>query len=175
MRLVAPPGAAEYLTKRGFEDVTELEPGDEHAVGAVTVRATYADHPGARMRGSSGIAVGYVLEGSRRVYFAGDTDVFPEMAELGPVDCALLPIWGWGPTLGPGHLNPESAAEAAALLRRTRRRADPLGHVRARGTSPAQAARPSSTSRPAASGPRSRRTRPTSSCACSPRASRRAI
>jgi len=114
--LLAPPGAAEYLTKRGFENVTELEPGETHDVGAVTVRATYADHPGARMRGSSGLAVGYVLEGSRRVYFAGDTDVFPEMAELGPVDCALIPIWGWGPTLGAGHLNPESAAEAAALL-----------------------------------------------------------
>jgi L-ascorbate metabolism protein UlaG (beta-lactamase superfamily) len=115
-RIVAPPGAADYLARRGFE-VTEVSPGDDVAVGAVTVRTTYADHPGSRMRGNTGVAVGYVLEGSRRVYFAGDTDVFPEMAGLGPVDCALLPIWGWGPTLGPGHLDPESAAEAAALLR----------------------------------------------------------
>jgi L-ascorbate metabolism protein UlaG (beta-lactamase superfamily) len=116
IRLLAPPGAADYLTRRGFENVTVLEPGEDAEVGAVTVRATHADHPGSRMRGSTGVAVGFVLEGSRRVYFAGDTDVFPEMAGLGPVDCALLPIWGWGPTLGPGHLNPESAAEAAVLL-----------------------------------------------------------
>ena len=115
--LVAPPGAADYLRRRGFRDVTELAPGEGTEVGAVTVRATFADHAGARMRGTAGIAVGFMLEGSRRVYFAGDTDVFPEMAELRPVDVALLPIWGWGPTLGPGHLDPDRAAEAAALLR----------------------------------------------------------
>jgi L-ascorbate metabolism protein UlaG (beta-lactamase superfamily) len=39
------------------------------------------------------------------------------MTELGPLDLALVPIWGWGPTLGPGHMDPEQAAEAVALLR----------------------------------------------------------
>src|SRR3954451_7952417 len=116
LRLVAPPGASGYLRRKGFGDVTEVRPGEEVAVGPVTVRVTYADHVGARRRGPSGLAVGYLLEGSRRVYFAGDTDIFDGMAGLGPVDLALLPIWGWGPTLGPGHLNPESAGEAAALL-----------------------------------------------------------
>ena len=110
------PGAAQYLERRRLGDVTEVRPGDEVAVGPVTVRATYADHAGTRTWRGSGIAVGYMLEGSRRVYFAGDTDVFPEMVELGPVDVALLPIWGWGPSLGPGHLDPTSAARAAALL-----------------------------------------------------------
>ncbi len=28
-----------------------------------------------------------------------------------------MPIWGWGPSLGPGHLDPRRAAEALALLR----------------------------------------------------------
>src|SRR5262249_37631460 len=111
--LVAPHGAADYLRRRGFRDVTELEPGESTQVGAVSVGATFADHAGARMRGTGGTAVGFVLDGSRRVYFAGDTDVFPEMAALGPVDLALLPIWGWGPTLGPGHLDPDPAAAAA--------------------------------------------------------------
>ena len=54
--------------------------------------------------------LGYVIEGGgRSVYFAGDTDVFDEMAELAPVDVALLPIWGWGPTMGPGHMDPARA------------------------------------------------------------------
>jgi L-ascorbate metabolism protein UlaG (beta-lactamase superfamily) len=61
--------------------------------------------------------MGYVIAGSRSVYFAGDTDVFDEMAAIGPVDVALLPIWGWGPSLGPGHMDPRSAAEAARILR----------------------------------------------------------
>jgi L-ascorbate metabolism protein UlaG (beta-lactamase superfamily) len=116
VHLIAPPGAADFLVRKGFTDVTRLEPGEEVEVGETKVRATFADHSGARMRGDGGTAVGYLLEGSRRVFFAGDTDVFPEMADLGPVDCALLPIWGWGPSLGPGHLDPDGAAKAAALL-----------------------------------------------------------
>ena len=35
-----------------------------------------------------------------------------------PLDVALLPVWGWGPSLGAGHMDPaRAAAEAAALLR----------------------------------------------------------
>jgi L-ascorbate metabolism protein UlaG (beta-lactamase superfamily) len=34
----------------------------------------------------------------------------------GEVDAALLPVWGWGSTLGPGHLDPERAARAAAMI-----------------------------------------------------------
>jgi L-ascorbate metabolism protein UlaG (beta-lactamase superfamily) len=39
------------------------------------------------------------------------------MGDLGPVDVGLVPIWGWGPGLGAGHLDPAQAAEAVALLR----------------------------------------------------------
>jgi len=60
--------------------------------------------------------LGYVVTGSSSVYFAGDTDLFDGMAGLGEIDVALLPIWGWGPGLGAGHLDPEGAAEAAALI-----------------------------------------------------------
>ena len=57
------------------------------------------------------------MTGSRRIYFAGDTDLFAGMGELAPgLDLALLPVAGWGPSLGPGHLDPERAAEAARLL-----------------------------------------------------------
>ena len=39
------------------------------------------------------------------------------MGELqGTVDLALLPVWGWGPSVGEGHLDPERAARAAALI-----------------------------------------------------------
>ena len=57
-----------------------------------------------------------MLEAGPRVYFAGDTEVFDSMAGLGAPDVALLPVWGWGPSLGPGHMDPEQAAEAAALI-----------------------------------------------------------
>jgi len=53
---------------------------------------------------------------ARTVYFAGDTDLFDAMADIRPVDVALLPIWGWGRTLGERHLDPQRAAEATARL-----------------------------------------------------------
>jgi L-ascorbate metabolism protein UlaG (beta-lactamase superfamily) len=62
-------------------------------------------------------ALGCVVESQRRVYFAGDTARFDEMAELTDLDAALVPIAGWGPRLGPGHMDPEDAAAAVALMR----------------------------------------------------------
>jgi L-ascorbate metabolism protein UlaG (beta-lactamase superfamily) len=112
------PGAGRFLARLGFGAVTELAPGESARVGAVTVTATEAVHPaGGRLERRSG-AIGFLLEGGgSRVYFAGDTDIFDGMADLGPgLDLALLPVWGWGPSLGPGHLDPERAARAAALL-----------------------------------------------------------
>jgi L-ascorbate metabolism protein UlaG (beta-lactamase superfamily) len=67
--------------------------------------------------GGSGV-VGYVDEGPSRVYWAGDTALFEGMRDLGAdLDLALLPIWGWGPSLGSGHLDPEDAARALQMLR----------------------------------------------------------
>ncbi len=39
------------------------------------------------------------------------------MEALRPLDVALLPVWGWGTTIGPGHLDPRAAAETLPLLR----------------------------------------------------------
>ena len=119
MPVVAPRGAGALIRRKaGVKNVVELRAGDEIAIGAVTVRATKAAHDAGRMPlGTQAEPLGYVIEGDgRSVYFAGDTDLFAEMADLAPVDVALLPIWGWGPTMGPGHMDPTRAAQAAALL-----------------------------------------------------------
>ncbi|WP_326595651.1 MBL fold metallo-hydrolase [Streptomyces sp. NBC_01803] len=100
--------------------VREVVPGDSVRVGEVTVRAVPAAHDGRRLPfGPRRItALGFVVEGEARTYYAGDTDLFEAMArEAGPVDTVLLPVGGWGPRLGHGHLNAERAAEALALLR----------------------------------------------------------
>lgn len=112
-RLIAARAAVPALRRRGYQGpVDAVDPGDEVRIGAVVVRATPALH------GRRGSAVGFALEGSTSVYFAGDTDLFPEMDGLvRDLDVALLPVWGWGPTLGPGHLDPARAAEATRLLR----------------------------------------------------------
>jgi L-ascorbate metabolism protein UlaG (beta-lactamase superfamily) len=116
--VIVPRGAGGLLRRRGFRAVTEIDVGEELHVGALSIRGTPAVHPPERLPfGLKADPMGYLITGSRSVYFAGDTEPFDGMAELGPVDVALLPIWGWGPTLGPGHMDPGEAAEAARALR----------------------------------------------------------
>jgi L-ascorbate metabolism protein UlaG (beta-lactamase superfamily) len=120
VRLIVPRGAGAWLGRKGFEDVEELSPGAAVRVGEVEIRAIRAVHRGRRWPIAGPVAepLGFEVRGVQDVYFSGDTDLYPEMAELaGRIDVALLPVWGWGPTLGAGHLDPRAAAEAAALIR----------------------------------------------------------
>ena len=119
-RIVVPTGAGSLVRRKGFGDVEELGIGEELEVRGVTVRGVPAIHDSKRRPlGIRAVPMGHVVRGSRSVYFPGDTDVFDGMADLAPVDVALLPIWGWGPSLGHGHMGPEEAARAALLLRPT--------------------------------------------------------
>jgi L-ascorbate metabolism protein UlaG (beta-lactamase superfamily) len=117
--IVVPRGAGRFLARLGYADVTELDAGESIAIGALVIRATHAEHNGRRNPlGRSTPALGFLVSGSLHVYFAGDTDVFDGMRELAPnLDVALLPIAGWGPRVPAGHLDPERAARALALLR----------------------------------------------------------
>ena len=118
--MFVPVGAGRTMRRRGFSDVTELRAAETADLGSVQITATPAVHEGRRYKfvGPYVHAAGYVIAGERRVYFAGDTDLFPGMAALAKdLDAALLPIGGWGPTVGSGHLDSQRAAEAAAMLR----------------------------------------------------------
>ena len=121
--LIVPSGAGRMLKRLGFPRTYEVVAGDEIRTRGLTVVATHAEHDGRRrpprLGGDEAETLGYVVEAAgRRVYFAGDTDVFDGMEEaIGSVDLALLPVWGWGPTLGHGHMDPRGAAEAARRLR----------------------------------------------------------
>ncbi|NGO48606.1 MBL fold metallo-hydrolase [Streptomyces ureilyticus] len=112
-------GAVPGLRRLGHLRLTEVAPGDETRVGDLVVRAVPARHDGRRLPlgPHRAPALGYVVEGEGRTYFAGDTGLFEEMAkEVGPVDVALLPVGGWGPYLGEGHLDAGRAAEALVRL-----------------------------------------------------------
>lgn len=111
----------------GVLDVREVVPGDEARFGPVRIRVVPAAHDGRRLPYGAhrAPALGFVVEGEARTYFAGDTGLFDDMADaVGPVDIALLPVGGWGPYLGEGHLDPGRAAEA--LLRLGARSAVPV-------------------------------------------------
>jgi L-ascorbate metabolism protein UlaG (beta-lactamase superfamily) len=119
VRLIVPRGAARFLRWLGFRQVEEISQCQQTKIGATTVTATPAEHPGIRTRLGPVIeALGYIINGTHRIYFAGDTDLFPELATLDPdLDVALLPVWGWGPRAVTGHLDPFRAAQALGMLR----------------------------------------------------------
>ena len=119
VRVIGGPGIAGFLARHGFTAAEELAVGHSTSVGAVTVTAVPADHDGRRRPlAEPGQAVGFIVSGSQSVYFAGDTDLYPEMDRLSTgLDVACLPVWGWGHTLGEGHMDPDRAAEATGLIR----------------------------------------------------------
>ena len=124
--LIVPRGAADFvahgLGAAAARRCVELAPGDSTTVGPVTVHAVPANHPGDRGPWSkaSAVALGFVVVGATRTWYAGDTGLFDEMSRLAPLDLALIPVGGWGPTLhAHGHLDAERGAEA---LRRVRAR-----------------------------------------------------
>ena len=117
--VIVPRGCRGIARRARFGEVIEVEPGDRLAMGQVTIHVVRAVHDGRRYPwGRYRPALGYVLEGERTVYFAGDTDLFEEMSDLpGRIDVAALPVWGWGPRTGEGHMDPERAAEAVRRVR----------------------------------------------------------
>jgi L-ascorbate metabolism protein UlaG (beta-lactamase superfamily) len=112
---VVPSGAARLLRGIPFGAVREMVAGDAVDIAGTRVQAVEAWHDGRRRPGARAAhTLGYLAE---RVWFAGDTELHPRMELLrGSVDVALMPIWGWGPSLGPGHLDPVEAAKAVALV-----------------------------------------------------------
>src|SRR4051794_30692199 len=116
--ILAPSAAARSLRRHAGAAVREATAGSSFELRGVTVETVHAEHDGRRWpRGPDTEAVGYVVRAGMAVYFAGDTDLCPEMSALrGHVDVALIPVAGWGPTLGHGHLDPGRAARAVATI-----------------------------------------------------------
>jgi len=117
--IVVPRGAAPLLSALDGREVVEVVPGDRLEIAGVTVEVLAAQHddrrnPLSRRRAP---ALGFrVDDGTRSFWYPGDTGRDPAMADVEPVDLALVPIGGWGPTLGDEHLGPEDAALAVDLV-----------------------------------------------------------
>ncbi len=122
-RLIVPRGSASWFAKKGLGNVVELAAGQSETVGGVTFMAVPAVHSGTRTPfGPQADALGYLMStDDSSLYFAGDTDIFAGMRDIGDslgrqLDLALLPVWGWGPNLGSGHLNPRNATDALRMV-----------------------------------------------------------
>jgi len=92
----------------GGENIQERE---EKMVNNLKIKAVSAYNLNKPFH-SKGKGVGFVLEiNGKKIYHAGDTDKIPEMAELGEIDLALLPIGGTY------TMNEKEAAEAVKMFR----------------------------------------------------------
>jgi L-ascorbate metabolism protein UlaG (beta-lactamase superfamily) len=116
--LIVPVGLGRLVAKAAPGIVHEVRAGDRLQIGDLTLEAVHAEHGRRRsLFTTSEDALGVLIKGSSGVYFAGDTELFPAMTDLaGRVDVALLPVGGWGPRLGAGHMDPGRAAEAAGRI-----------------------------------------------------------
>jgi L-ascorbate metabolism protein UlaG (beta-lactamase superfamily) len=120
--LLTGPRNAGFLTRRKLRGV---DLGDEwYDVGDsdVQVRLVRADHHARKMPHRPNDAYGHLVRTpTHRIWLAGDTSIYPEMAGLaelagGPIDLAVVPVGGWGPRLSGGHMDPVQAAQACAIV-----------------------------------------------------------
>jgi len=88
--IVAPADAIAKLAA-----VNAVTPGDMMTIKDVTVEAVAAYNIGKAFHPRSNNWIGVVITiGGKRIYYAGDTDLIPEMNDLTGVDLALLPVGG---------------------------------------------------------------------------------
>lgn len=97
--------------------VRALRPGDTEQHGGLRLWAVPAYNvnkfrsPGVPFHPRENENLGFVIEvDDLSFYFAGDTDVIPEMEQIGPVDYAFLPV------SGQFVMTAEEAAEAARIV-----------------------------------------------------------
>ena len=117
--IVVPRGGESLLRGLGPDRVLPVEPGDVLELGGTTVRVLAATHDGGRGPHTkiAGPPLGFRVDASgRSFWFPGDTELREDMAEVGRVDLALIPIGGWGPTLDDGHMDPVAGAAAVARV-----------------------------------------------------------
>ncbi|MDH2414575.1 MBL fold metallo-hydrolase [Nocardioides sp. CER19] len=115
--VVLPRGGERLLRDRA--DVRPVRPGDQLDVAGARITVLPAFHDGRRLPGSRyrGPALGFRVDcGDRAFWYPGDTGSQVDFASVKPVDLALVPVGGWGHSLGDEHLDPEEAAEAVAAV-----------------------------------------------------------
>ncbi|HEX3354085.1 MAG: metal-dependent hydrolase [Terriglobales bacterium] len=118
--VVAIPELGHWLEKKGVKQVASMNKGGTQKVGGIKVTMVHADHSCGITDGDQivygGEACGYVIEFSNgvKIYHAGDTNVFGDMAiirDLYAPDIAMIPI-------GDHYtMSPREAAYACSLLK----------------------------------------------------------
>lgn len=117
--IVLARGGGPLVRSLSGRTIIEVEPGDHLEISDVRIEVLPARHDGRRgpLDRRHPPALGFrVQDGAHSFWYPGDTGVDRRMLDVDAVDLAVVPIGGWGPTLGDEHLDPEEAAMAVAHL-----------------------------------------------------------
>jgi len=104
--------AAEDCRAKLRGTVKTLKPGESLTEHGLPIKAVPAYNASKRFHPKANQWLGFLLTvGEETIYYAGDTDLIPEMEQLGKVATALLPVGGTY------TMNPSEAAEAARRIK----------------------------------------------------------
>jgi L-ascorbate metabolism protein UlaG (beta-lactamase superfamily) len=126
LTFVAPLGVGAHLERWGVPSaqIVELDWWDSHTFGDLHLWATPARHASGRALVDDGakLWMGYAFLAARhRVYYSGDTGLFPGLRaigeRLGPFDLTLIEVGQYDRAWPDWHLGPEQAVEAHRRVR----------------------------------------------------------
>lgn len=125
VEFVVPLGVGAHLEYWGVapERIVELDWWERHSFGDLELVMTPSRHASGRqlLDQNRTLWAGYALLGSaHRVYFSGDTGLFPameEIGELGPFDLTMIEVGAYGQEWPDWHLGPEQAVRAHQMVR----------------------------------------------------------
>lgn len=109
--LIAPESSAALLADAGFDNVTAVRPSESYTVGGVSFSTVPMYNVGKKFHEKHKNWTGYVVNvDGVDYYFAGDTDLIPEMEKI-KADVVFLPVGGTY------TMNAEEAARAANIIK----------------------------------------------------------
>ena len=123
---VVPLGVGAHLAYWGVPEarIVELDWWERTEVRGLSIVCTPARHASGRavLDTDATLWAGYAFLGdTHRVYFSGDTGLFPAMRDigeqLGPFDLAMIEVGAYGQAWPDWHLGPEQAVRANQLVR----------------------------------------------------------
>jgi L-ascorbate metabolism protein UlaG (beta-lactamase superfamily) len=127
LAFVAPLGVGAHLERWGVPavQIVELDWWDSRTFGDLTLWAVPARHASGRVLffdDGAKLWTGYAFLGARhRVYYSGDTGLFPDMRtigeRLGPFDLTMIEVGQYDQAWPDWHLGPEQAIEAHRRVR----------------------------------------------------------
>jgi L-ascorbate metabolism protein UlaG (beta-lactamase superfamily) len=123
---IVPLGVGAHLAYWGVPEsrIVELDWWDRHQLGDLMVTCTPARHASGRtvLDNDAKLWAGWALTGAKhRVWFSGDTGLFPAMREigarLGPFDLTLIEVGQYDAAWPDWHIGPEQAVRAHGMVR----------------------------------------------------------